>query len=67
MSTIASDYKLLEKTLALAVEVLDMFLERTPEKIEPDEYPFLGVAALFMASKYEEIYPPTAKVLGEPN
>lgn len=62
MSTVASDFKLLEKTLALAVEVLDLFLERASERTEPDEYPFLGVAALFMASKYEEIYPPNAQV-----
>lgn len=57
----AADYRLLEKTLALAVETLDVYLEHNAEKLSPEEYPFLGLAALFMASKYEEIYPPTAQ------
>lgn len=62
VSTISYNFSLLEKTLNLAVECFDFYLERNAEQVDPDEYPFLGLAALFMASKYEEIYPPNAQV-----
>lgn len=62
MSTISYNFNLLEKTLALAVECFDYFLERNADTFDPNEYSFLGLASLFMASKYEEIYPPNAQV-----
>ena len=61
ISTISYNFNLLEKTLALAVECFDFFLERNSDQIDTEEYPFLGLAALFLASKYEEIYPPNAQ------
>lgn len=61
ISTISYNFNLLEKTLALAVECFDYYLERNSNKIEHEEYPFLGLASLFLASKYEEIYPPNAQ------
>ena len=62
ISTISFNFNLLEKTLALAVECFDYYLERNAENVDPNEYSFLGLASLFMASKYEEIYPPNAQV-----
>jgi hypothetical protein len=62
LSTISYNFNLLEKTLALAVECFDYYLERNADTFDPDEYSFLGLAALFLASKYEEIYPPNAQV-----
>jgi hypothetical protein len=62
MSTISFNFNLLEKTLGLAVECFDFYLERNADQLDPNEYSFLGLASLFMASKYEEIYPPNAQV-----
>ena len=62
LSTISYNFKLLEKTLALAVETFDFYLERNSERFDVSEYQFLGLSCLFMASKYEEIYPPNAQV-----
>ena len=63
ISTISFNFNLLEKTLNLAVECFDYYLYHNPHHLDPNEYSFLGLASLFMASKYEEIYPPNAQVV----
>ena len=65
ISTISYNFNLLEKTLNLAVECFDFYLERNASVVDPDDYSFLGLASLFMASKYEEIYPPNSQVKGK--
>lgn len=55
-------FKLLEKTIALAVECFDIYVVKNQDGLASDEYMFIGLASLFMASKYEEIYPPSAQV-----
>ena len=65
MTVISFYFRLLEKTLALAIECFDLYLQNFYSKKGPFEkinYEFLGLASLFMASKYEEIYPPSARV-----
>lgn len=62
LSIISYNFNLLEKTLALAIECFDFYLERNCKTFDHNEYQFLGLSSLFMASKYEEIYPPNAKV-----
>ena len=49
-------FKLLPDTLYLAVNILDRFLEK--EVVLRDKLQLVGVTAMFIASKYEEIYPP---------
>lgn len=49
-------YRLTEETLHTAVYVLDSFLSK--QKIERYYFQLLGLAAMQIAMKFEEIYPP---------
>ena len=50
-------FKMVPETLYLCVNVIDRFLER--QIIARDKLQLVGVTALLLASKYEEIYPPS--------
>jgi G2/mitotic-specific cyclin-B, other len=52
-------FRLLPETLFLCVYVIDMYLSRYDA--ERKELQLIGVTALFIASKYEEVWPPEAK------
>lgn len=52
-------FKLLPETLFLTVNLLDRFLSRN--NLNRTRLQLLGVSALFIACKYEEIYPPELK------
>ena len=49
-------FGLKDATLHLALSILDRFL--VLEKIYPSQFPLLGLVAILIAAKYEEIYPP---------
>jgi cyclin B len=49
-------FKLNDETLYLAVNIIDRYLERTP--ITRVRLQLVGVSAMLIASKYEDIYPP---------
>lgn len=49
-------YPIKDETIYIAVNILDRFLER--KKISKGKLPLLGVVAILIAGKYEEIYPP---------
>jgi len=50
-----------EETFFLTVNIIDRFLSLV--KINLDTFQLLGLAAMFVACKYEEIYPPHIKDL----
>ena len=52
-------FKLLPETLFLAVNLIDRYLEKA--KISRQKLQLVGVAAMLIAAKYEEIYPPEIK------
>lgn len=52
-------FKLLPETLFLAVNITDRFLEKSI--IPRQKLQLVGVTSLFIAAKYEEIYPPELK------
>ena len=52
-------FKLLPETLYITINLIDRYLSKI--KIEKEEVQLVGVAALMIATKYEEIYPPTVK------
>lgn len=52
-------FKLVPETLFLTTQLIDRFLER--REIDRNSLQLVGVAALFIACKYEEIYPPELK------
>ncbi|XP_028679214.1 G2/mitotic-specific cyclin-B2 [Erpetoichthys calabaricus] len=51
-----SRFQLLQETLYLTVSILDRFLQIQP--VSRKRLQLVGVTAMFIASKYEEIYPP---------
>ncbi|PVD20678.1 hypothetical protein C0Q70_18836 [Pomacea canaliculata] len=50
-------HTLQKETYYLAVDYIDRYLMKT-EDIQPSELQLIGITALFLASKVEEIYPP---------
>ena len=52
-------FKLMPETLYLTVNLIDRFLEK--EQIMRNKLQLVGVTAMFMASKYEEIYAPECR------
>ena len=52
-------FKLLTETLFVTVAIIDRFLER--QNVTKAKLQLVGVTALLIASKYEEIYPPEMK------
>jgi hypothetical protein len=52
-------FKLLTETLFLTTQLIDRYLEKT--EINRNKLQLIGVSALFIACKYEEIYPPELK------
>ena len=59
MIEIHQKFKLRSETLYVAVNLLDRFLER--EKITKAKLQLVGVSAMLIACKYEEIYAPEVK------
>uniref|UniRef100_A0A1B6DRU9 Uncharacterized protein n=1 Tax=Clastoptera arizonana TaxID=38151 RepID=A0A1B6DRU9_9HEMI len=53
---VAMEYKLLNETLHIAVYIIDRFLSIM--SVVRSKLQLLGTTAMFIASKYEEIYPP---------
>lgn len=56
---VCEEYKLETETLYLAISYLDRFLSSM--SVVRSKLQLVGTAALFIASKYEEIYPPDLK------
>lgn len=54
---VADDFQLQTETLFMSITIIDRFLSKM--FIPTDRLQLLGVSAMFTASKYEEIYPPT--------
>lgn len=52
-------FKLLQETMYLTVSIIDRFLERTP--VARGKLQLVGVTAMLIASKYEEIYAPEVR------
>ena len=51
-----SKFKLQKETLFITINIIDRFLEKA--KVSKSRLQLVGVTALLIASKYEEIYPP---------
>lgn len=52
-------FRLEQETLYLCINILDRYLSRV--RVERKQLQLVGVTALLIASKYEEIYPPEVK------
>lgn len=51
-------FKMCQDTLFLTVDIVDRFLAVPNLDITKDELQLVGVTAMFIASKFEEVYPP---------
>lgn len=49
-------FRLTPECLYVAIYIIDQFMSK--KKIQKNQLHLLGVSTLFLASKYEEIYPP---------
>ncbi|XP_061165183.1 G2/mitotic-specific cyclin-A-like [Saccostrea echinata] len=56
MVEVSEEYKLHRETLFLAVNYIDRFLSQM--SVQRSKLQLVGAASMFLASKYEEIYPP---------
>ncbi|XP_074597616.1 uncharacterized protein LOC141852494 [Brevipalpus obovatus] len=56
MIDVVEEYRMTSETLFLAVNIVDRFLN--VDTVTLDTFQTLGCTALFISSKYEEIYPP---------
>ena len=54
-------FRLVSETLYVAVYIIDCYL--SVESVKKSELHILGVTALLISTKYEEIYPPRLKEL----
>ena len=54
-------FKLVPETLYLNIALIDMYLEKA--EVVRNKLQLVGVTALLIASKYEEIYPPEIRDL----
>merc|ERR1719491_1265825 len=54
-------FKLVPETLYLTINIIDRFLER--QEVSRPKLQLVGVTALLIGSKYEEIYPPELRDL----
>lgn len=54
-----SKFKLVKETLFISISIIDRYLEK--QLVCKSRLQLVGVTALLIASKYEEIYPPEMK------
>jgi hypothetical protein len=57
MIEVLCSYKCKDQTFFLSVNFMDRYLENHPDSMEPENIHLLGISAMFLAAKYEEIYP----------
>lgn len=52
-----SSYKMSEDAFFKSIKYMDLFFKKRDKKLEVSDLHLVGVASMFIASKYEEIYP----------
>ena len=57
--TVHSKFRLLQETLYITVNLIDRYLAK--RMVTKKQLQLVGITAMFIAAKYEEIYPPNAK------
>ncbi|EAR88519.2 amine-terminal domain cyclin (macronuclear) [Tetrahymena thermophila SB210] len=65
MIEVMKSYKCSEETYFMAVRIMDSFLEKCKQKKSPLDIHLIGVTCIFIASKYEEIYPLRIQIIEE--
>ncbi|CAD8127463.1 unnamed protein product [Paramecium sonneborni] len=65
MVEVLTSYKCKDQTFFLAVKLMDSYLSKTSQKHIPQDLHLVGVTTMFMACKFEEIYPVKLQVVHE--
>ena len=65
MIEVLTNFKCDDQTYFLAVNLQDRFLKNTPLKKEVNDLHIIGVTCMFVASKYEDIFPLKMKTIYE--
>ncbi len=58
---VAEKFKANQETVHISIQIIDYILVFSHRKITKTNFQLLGISALFVASKYNEIYTPEAK------
>lgn len=59
LSAVSEEYNMQPQTIHLTVQYIDYFLSRM--SVVKTKFQLVGAAAMMIAAKYEEIYPPNSK------
>ena len=51
-------FSLLQETLYMCVGIMDRFFQVAMDKLSTKDVQLVGITCLFIAAKYEEMYPP---------
>ncbi|CAK94397.1 unnamed protein product (macronuclear) [Paramecium tetraurelia] len=62
---VLSSYKCKDQTFHLSIRLMDLYLSKTTQKHLPQDLHLVGVSSMFIACKYEEIYPVKLQVVYE--
>lgn len=65
MIEVINNYKCDESVFFLAIDLMDSYFELNPKSLDPNELHLIGVASMFTASKYQDIYPLRLKMVHE--
>jgi hypothetical protein len=65
MIEVISSYKFSEQTFFSAVRLMDSFFMKSEARLEVTDLHLVGVASMFIASKFEEIYPFKLRIIYE--
>lgn len=63
MIEVLTNYNCTEETFFISVSIMDKFCELYTSCLQPNELHLIGVASMFLASKYQDIYPLRLKVI----
>ncbi|CAD8067829.1 unnamed protein product [Paramecium sonneborni] len=65
MVEVLTSYKCKDQTFFMAVRLMDTFLHQTTKQHVPQDLHLIGVTCMFIASKFEEIYPVKLQIVHE--
>jgi hypothetical protein len=65
MIEVLTNFKCEDQTFFLAVNLLDRYLKNKPQSVEIADLHVMGVTTMFIASKYEDVYPLKMKMVFE--
>lgn len=63
MIEVLTNYNCTEETFFISVAIMDKFCQLNPHCLQPNDLHLIGIASMFLASKYQDIYPLRLKII----